>query len=241
VRGAGLATAATAAAGAAHMLPSVVSLGQWTPLRALPGDLCRWRGPAVAKVALTFDDGPAPATTPAVLDRLDELDLTATFFCIGELAALEPDLVKELVRRGHQVETHGYRHEHHFVHSPRWVVRDLEEALAALAAVGVHPSWYRPPYGQTTSGTLLAAQRHHLRLALWSAWGREWVPSDSGAVARRVERALAPGAIVLLHDTDAFSPAGSVSRMLGALGPIAEALHARGLEAVALDTLVDAA
>ena len=195
----------------------------------------------MAKVALTFDDGPAPGTTPAVLDRLDELGLTATFFCVGELAALEPDLVKELVRRGHQVETHGYRHEHHFLHTPRWVVRDLEEALAALATAGVRPSWYRPPYGQTTSGTLLAAQRHHLRLALWSAWGREWVPSDSGVVARRVERALTPGAIVLLHDTDAFSPDGSVSRMLEALGPIAEALHARGLEAVALDTLVAAA
>ena len=241
MRPAGLATAVTAAAGAAHMLPSVVSLGQWTPLRALPAGLCRWRGPAVAKVALTFDDGPAPATTPAVLDRLDELDLTATFFCIGELAALEPDLVTELVRRGHQVETHGYRHEHHFVHSPRWVVRDLEEALAALATAGVHPSWYRPPFGQTTSGTLLAARRHHLRLALWSAWGREWVPADSGSVARRVGSALAPGAIVLLHDTDAYSPAGSVARMLEALGPIAETLHARGLEAETLDALVDAA
>ena len=241
MRRAGLATAVTAAAGAAHLLPSVVSLGQWTPLRALPAGLCRWRGPAVAKVALTFDDGPAPATTPAVLDRLDELDLTATFFCIGELAALEPDLVRELVLRGHQVETHGYRHEHHFVHGPRWVARDLEDALAALATAGVHPSWYRPPYGQTTSGTLVAARRHDLRLALWSAWGREWVPADSGSVARRVERALAPGAIVLLHDTDAYSPAGSVTRMLEALGPIAEALHARGLEAVALDALVDAA
>ncbi|HEX4244778.1 MAG TPA: polysaccharide deacetylase family protein, partial [Acidimicrobiales bacterium] len=73
------------AALAATYGPSTVTLGQWSPLRSLPGDLCRWRGPRSPRVALTFDDGPNRHTTPQLLDRLDQLGLTATFFCVGSL------------------------------------------------------------------------------------------------------------------------------------------------------------
>jgi peptidoglycan/xylan/chitin deacetylase (PgdA/CDA1 family) len=221
-----------------HMLPSVVSLGQWAPFRALPGDLCRWRGPASPSVALTFDDGPHPATTPDVLDRLDELSLTATFFCLGAHVASHPDLVVEIVRRGHQVETHGYHHEHHFVRTPRWVRSDLDAALDVLEGSGVRPRWFRPPFGQTTGATMLEARRHGLRLVLWSAWGREWDEPDASAVAHRVTAGLTPGAIVLLHDADVMSPPGSSRRAVDALGPIAEDLHRRGYAALTLDAMV---
>jgi len=227
-------------AAGAQMVPSVVSLGQWLPVRVLPGGWCRWRGPDAPRVALTFDDGPDPRTTPAVLDRLDALGLAATFFCLGEHAASHPDLVREVRSRGHQVETHGYRHEHHFARSPGWVRADLDDALEAMGAAGVRPRWFRPPFGQTTGPTLVEARRHDLRVVLWSAWGREWDEPDAAAVARRVTGALAPGAIVLLHDADVGSPGGSSARAVEALGPIAEALAARRLEAVTLDRLVAA-
>ena len=225
------------AAFAAHMVPSVVSLGQWAPVRALPGELCRWRGPARPRIALTFDDGPDPGTTPPLLDRLDELGLRATFFCVGSRVAAGPDLVGEICRRGHQAETHGHRHEHHFVRTPRWVRADLEASLDALGSAGVRPKWFRPPFGQATGATLLEARRLRLRPVLWSAWGREWAEADAGAVARRVRAGLDEGAIVLLHDTDAFSPAGSCRRAFEALGPVAEELHRRGLDAVTIDEL----
>jgi len=220
------------------MLPSVVSLGQWGPIRALPRDCCRWRGPAEAAVALTFDDGPHPRTTPAVLDRLDELSLPATFFCLGERVASYPDLVTEILSRGHQVETHGYRHDHHFIHTPRWVRSDLDAAVDVLGAAGVRPRWFRPPYGQTTGATMFEARRRSLRLVLWSAWGREWDEPDAVSVARRVAAGLAPGAIVLLHDADVLSPPGSSRRVAQALGPIAEDLHRRGYAGLTLDQLV---
>ncbi len=225
----------------AQMVPSVVSLGQWLPVRALPGGWCRWRGPAAARVALTFDDGPDPRTTPAMLDRLDELGVSATFFCLGAHVAAHPDLVREAVRRGHQVETHGYRHEHHFARRPGWIRADLDHALDALAAAGVRPRWFRPPYGQTTGPTLVEARRHGLSVVLWSAWGREWDEPDAASVARRVTSTVTPGAIVLLHDGDVDAPRGSSRRALDALGPIAEDLVRRGLEAVTLDRLVGTA
>ena len=114
-----------AAAVAANIVPSVVSLGHWLPVRRLPGGWCRWRGPLVPKVALTFDDGPSPVTTPRILDQLDELGLGATFFCLGREVEWHPEVVAEIARRGHGIGTHGYEHEHHLARSPRWVERDL--------------------------------------------------------------------------------------------------------------------
>ncbi len=228
------------AAVAVHMVPSVVSLGQWVPIRALPANLCRWRGPARGTVALTFDDGPDPETTPRVLDRLADLGLSATFFCVGSLVEAHPDLVSEILERGHQVEVHGHRHKHHFVRTPWWVERDLDAAIEAVSAAGATPKWFRPPFGQTTGGTMLAARRHGLGLVLWSAWGREWAEPDAVAVAQRVRRHLTAGTIVLLHDTDRYSPPGSCRRALDALGPISSELDERGLTAVTLDQLVGA-
>jgi peptidoglycan/xylan/chitin deacetylase (PgdA/CDA1 family) len=222
----------------AHMVPSVVSLGQWLPIRALPGDLCRWRGSHASGVALTFDDGPDPRTTPLVLDRLDQLSLAATFFCLGEQVVAHPELVREIRDRGHQVETHGFRHDHHFVRSPRWVRADLTSAVDAMEQVGIHPRWFRPPFGQTTGATMVEARRHSLRLVLWSAWGREWDEPDASSVARRVRAGTGPGGIVLLHDADVQSPPGSSRRATEALGPIAEDLHRQGLTSLTLDDLV---
>lgn len=236
-----IALAATAVPLAAHVIPSVVSLGQWAPARALPGGWCRWRGPSTERVALTFDDGPDPDDTPRMLDRLDELGLRATFFCLGSLALRHPEVVAETVRRGHQIGVHGHLHRHHFAATPAWVRDDLRAATDALGAIGIDPRWYRPPYGQSTGATVWEAHRQRRRLVLWSVWGREWAEADAGAVADRVNRGLTGGAIVLLHDTDHCSPAGSTARARDALGPIAEALAARGLRSATLDDLVGAA
>ncbi len=195
-------------------------------------------GAAEAAVALTFDDGPDPRTTPVILDRLDQLGLPATFFCLGTQVVSHPDLVAEIRSRGHQVETHGYRHDHHFLRGPRWVRADLDAAIEALGRIGVQPRWFRPPFGQTSGATMFEARRHHLRLVLWSAWGREWHEPDAASVTARVAAGLAPGAIVLLHDADVGAPPGSSRRAAEALGPIALDLHRRGYQALTLDGLV---
>ncbi len=238
---AAVAAGAGAAAIAVNLAPSVASLGHWLPVRRLPGGWCRWRGPLVSKVALTFDDGPSPVTTPRILDRLDELDLGATFFCLGQEAERHPDLIAEITRRGHGVATHGYAHEHHLGRSPRWIDADLRRSLSVLERAGASPRWFRPPYGQASLATMLAARRYRLELVLWSAWGREWTAPDVSTVVARVERDLAPGVIVLLHDNDVDSPPGAAEKALDALGPLVAALERRGLRGVSLDELVASA
>lgn len=234
--GLGKALGAMAAAGVlGHMAPSVASLGQWAGSRRLGRVAWQGQGPSVA---LTFDDGPSPAATPLLLDRLDQLGLRATFFPNGAAVERHPGLTEEVVARGHQVETHGYRHRHHLWSSPRWVAADLARALDAMTAVGVTPRWFRPPYGQVSTGTVLAARRAGLGLALWAAWGREWADADTGSVVRRLCAGLRPGAVILLHDSDEFSPPGSARRAREALGPLAERMHGQGLAATTLEELM---
>jgi peptidoglycan/xylan/chitin deacetylase (PgdA/CDA1 family) len=227
-----------ATAALVHAAPSVVALGQWTRLRALRG-VCRWRGPAVDAIALTFDDGPDPQSTPRVLDRLDDLGLRGTFFCLGHRVVDAPEVVVETVARGHEIAVHGFVHDHHFARTPRWVRADLDAALEVLAHCGVEPRWYRPPYGQVTAGTLLAARRRRVETVLWSGWGREWGALDGAAVAARVRAALEPGAIVLFHDSDVTSPRGTVDRVIDALAPIADELRRRHLDSFTLSELVE--
>lgn len=229
----------TAATLAAQYVPSTVILGQWTSLRALPGGWCRWQGPAdTSAVALTFDDGPDPVATPAVLDELDRLGLRATFFCLASHAERWPGLVSEVVARGHAVGTHGFRHGHHLARTPRWIADDLRAARDVMDRLGVPVRWYRPTYGQATGATLVAARLQGLRTVLWSAWGREWATHDSTEVAARITRRLGPGSVVLLHDGDAFGPADMWRVGLGALPALAAHLDRHGLAAVTLDELV---
>jgi peptidoglycan/xylan/chitin deacetylase (PgdA/CDA1 family) len=229
----------------AHLAPSVAVLGQWVPPAlglppALPAGLCRWRGPASSNIALTFDDGPSPESTPAVLDRLRALEVRATFFVLGELVGRAPEVVARIVDEGHEVALHGNQHVHHLWRSYWSIERDLSAGLAVLAGVGVQPRFFRPPYGQISAGTLLAARRLRLETVLWSAWGREWRDPHATSVARRVCAGLGPGAIVLLHDTDHTAPPGTSSVALQALPLVVEECARRGLNPVTLGELVGA-
>jgi peptidoglycan/xylan/chitin deacetylase (PgdA/CDA1 family) len=227
------------AAAAAEYLPAAVALGQWTPLQALPGGLCRWQGPRFpGRVAITFDDGPHPEGTPKILARLDELGLRATFFPVGSEVAREPALIDDILGRGHALGTHGFAHAHHLVKSPRWVRRDLDTAGELMEALGVALRWFRPAYGQVTGATLLHARRKGWDTVLWSSWGREWATTSPRAVAARIGRRLRPGAVVLLHDSDRFGPEGMWRVAYEALGAVGDELARRHLDAVTLDELV---
>src|SRR5436190_10435549 len=101
------------------------------------------------KVALTFDDGPDPDATPAVLDALDGISAHATFFMLGEQLMQHQDIGREVVRRGHEVALHGFAHDEHSELSPQQARDDLARGLGALeASTGRHPRFYRPPYGR---------------------------------------------------------------------------------------------
>jgi peptidoglycan/xylan/chitin deacetylase (PgdA/CDA1 family) len=217
--------AGLAGAAAVHAAPALVARD---PLRRLTPRLAG-RG-AAGGIALTFDDGPDPLGTPAVLAALRELGWTATFFLLGSQARRFPDVARAVAAAGHEVALHGDEHRNHLFRSAGWVRRDLTSGAAAVeAATGVRPRWYRPPYGVLSAGTLRSTAGLELTPVLWTAWGRDWLPSTGERVAGTVRAGLAPGGTVLLHDSDCTSSPGSWRATAAALPVLAEELDRRAL------------
>jgi peptidoglycan/xylan/chitin deacetylase (PgdA/CDA1 family) len=160
-----------------------------------------------ARVALTFDDGPDPQATPAVLEALAAADVHATFFALIDRAEAHPDLVRRVVAEGHEVGLHGPDHRRMTTLDPRALGDDLRAArirLEQIAGTPVH--WFRPPFGSQSVRTYLAARRAGLLPVVWTAWGEDWVDQSPAQVADRVMAGLAAGGIVLLHDGLAGDP-----------------------------------
>jgi peptidoglycan-N-acetylglucosamine deacetylase len=219
----GLATAAVAA----YAAPSVARLLP-PRLRATPR-LSGLGDPG--HVALTFDDGPDPVSTPVILRELDRLGWKATFFCLGTMVEAAPSLAAELVAAGHEVGVHGYVHAGAIRRSPRSLTDDVRRARDLLAeTTGIRPVWYRPPFGELSAGTVVAGRTTGLRLVLWTAWGRDWrADATPASVLASLRRGVLPGGTILLHDSDCTSAPSAWRATAGALPLIAEHLDALGL------------
>jgi len=218
----------TLAAGAfAHLVPGVVFLRRARSV-LLPGLAGVGRAD---HVALTFDDGPDPESTPVFLDELDRLGLTATFFLLGSQVRRSEALTAEIAGRGHELGVHGDTHTNHLKRPAGWVTDDVRRARDSIeSASGTSVRWFRPPYGALAASSLVAAHRSRLRTVLWTTWGRDWRPGiEADDVVAEVRSTMRPGATVLLHDSDLTSATGSWKRTLGALGDLAEAWRAAGL------------
>jgi peptidoglycan/xylan/chitin deacetylase (PgdA/CDA1 family) len=196
---------------------------RWTELPALE------RVPA--GVALTFDDGPDPASTPAFLAALDDLGWKATFFMLGPMVRRAPALAAEVAAAGHEIAVHGERHRSHLWRSLPDLTSDVARATDTIAEAAQQPLvWFRPPYGALTTGSLVAARRQNLKTVLWTAWGRDWrTKATPDSVATDVRRGLGPGATVLLHDSDCTSSPDSWRATLASLPALAELFDERGL------------
>lgn len=224
-----LAAAAVATAGlaVAHAGPGLTA---FRPVRRLLFPRLAGLGRA-DHVALTFDDGPDPASTPAFLELLRGRGVRATFFPLGSMLARSPGLAAEVAASGHEVGVHGWDHRYTVLRGPVAIRGDIERARDAVAeATGAIPRFYRPPYGVLSAGSLAAARALGLTPVLWSSWGREWAPGATPAsVYETVTAGLTGGACVLLHDSDCTSPAGASAAALGALPRLLDTCAARGL------------
>jgi peptidoglycan/xylan/chitin deacetylase (PgdA/CDA1 family) len=185
-------------------------------------------------VALTFDDGPHPEGTPAVLGALARAGATATFFLVGEQVERYPALAGEIAAAGHACAVHGYRHRNQMRLSPGAFAADLERAVAVIGeACGAAPALYRPPYGVFTLPGLAAVRRASLEPLPWSKWGRDWRARTSPAeIVALATHELRAGDVVLLHDADWYSRAGSHRRTAAALPAILTEIRRLGLQAV---------
>jgi len=219
--------AAAVVAGAVHAIPAAAAAVP--ALRTALGVASRTR--SGLGVAITFDDGPHPEGTPAVLKALDERGVRATFFLVGEQVARDPSLAREIVAAGHVIALHCDRHRNLQRVGPKGTLADI--ALAhdrIVAATGAEMQLYRPPYGVFNATALIHAHRRGWTPLLWSAWGRDWEERATAAsITELVTKDLGPGSVLLLHDADDYSSVGSWRNTVDALPRVIDAVEAAGL------------
>jgi peptidoglycan/xylan/chitin deacetylase (PgdA/CDA1 family) len=187
-------------------------------------------------VAVTFDDGPHPQGTPAILEALRDAGARATFFLVGEQVERRPGLAAEIAAAGHAIAVHGYRHRCALRLAPPSFEADLDRGIAAIAeATGVVPAAYRPPYGIFSPAAIGIVRRRGLQTLLWSRWGHDWrAGAAAAAIAAEVAEELRGGDVLLLHDADHYNASGSWMATAAALPEVLRRIEEAGLSAAAL-------
>ena len=182
-------------------------------------------------VALTFDDGPSPETTPLILDTLCSEGVHATFFVLGEAVLRHPALLRRIVGEGHQVGIHAYRHEPFVLLGARAILQEIAQTEAAIRSAcpeAVITTRLRPPHGFKSLSLVWVLRRAGYRLAAWSVDSRDYRDNDPERITARVMDNAQAGAVILLHDGP--QSAATAAAML----PLLRELKRRGLVPVVL-------
>lgn len=215
-----------AGAASLHLVPSVATIPA-LHRRLVPRLSGRSPRP---HVALTLDDGPDAASTPAFLDALGELEVRATFFLLGGQLRDNPELGRRIVAEGHDVAVHAWQHRPHLLRTPWGVRSDVRRTYELIRGTcATIPRFWRPPNGIVTGAGLVAAWSLGLQPVLWTADGRDWqARATPDSIADRVGRQLDAGGVLLLHDSDITSADGSWRATLAALPQVVQRCRDRG-------------
>ncbi|MEP7155927.1 MAG: polysaccharide deacetylase family protein [Betaproteobacteria bacterium] len=154
-------------------------------------------------IAITFDDGPHPENTPRILAALAEHGAKATFFLQGSMAEKNPELVLDIVQRGHQLGNHGYAHPDANSVPTAAYVEDVIRAQESLEKILGRklPRLFRPPFGSITPGSVFALLRRGFCFIFWSLDSRDSYLRDSQSLFKYIENQSIPaGSILLFHD-----------------------------------------
>ncbi len=189
-------------------------------------------------IALTFDDGPDPVWTPLVLDALDGAAARSTFFVVAPRARRYPQLLSRMRDAGHEVAFHCVRHVRHDRLTRQEVAEDARAGLRALKELGHSVRHWRTPWGLVAPATEEVARANRLELAGWTADTEDWRGEAAAEMLGRVEPALKPGAIVLMHDgVGPGAIRGGCAETVALVAPLVALARDRGLNPAPMDAL----
>ena len=209
---------------------------------------CRTTSPRT--LAITFDDGPNPVITPKLLDLLDRYSARSTFFLIGRYARQCPDLLREIVARGHVIGNHTETHPNLFLRGPSQIREELRHCQDAIAsALNAAPKWFRPPFGLRNPWLASASRELDLRTVMWTlipgdwhAPTTEWLIPRMQPIASRAARVQpstgGTGDILCLHDGSHHAQNADRTRTLAALEYWLPRWRDLGLEFATIDQAV---
>jgi peptidoglycan/xylan/chitin deacetylase (PgdA/CDA1 family) len=210
-------------------------LGIAIPQLRLFGNFICSGGWSKKQVALTFDDGPDPRSTPQLLDLLRAEKIPAAFFCIGKHVENNPELAARILREGHLVENHSFAHSNftNFYRHKKLKVELLRAQSAIEKATSVAPKFFRPPIGLSNPNTFRVANELKLQVIGWNIRSFDTITAKPQKIIARIRRNLWPGSIILLHDGNI--PA---EKLLATVKSLLDTLRGLGYQVVRLDELL---
>lgn len=192
-------------------------------------------------VGLTFDDGPDPIVTPAVLEILRRYGARATFFVLTDYAESRPELISRILAEGHEIGLHFDRHDRIPALPPLAAWRRLAAARESLAKMAGRVVLFRPPYGSQNYLTFAFARMLGMDVIGWTRWANDWMDQTAENAARVATEHIIGGDIVLLHDGLELGPGEPRPQFDRGhmLELILEEVRARGLSAVTVGSLLE--
>lgn len=186
-----------------------------------------WRGGRGKELFLTFDDGPIPEVTPRLLDILDQYNVKATFFCVGDNVHRYPELARDIVRRGHTIANHTYHHLRGYKTTTQAYLDDValcDRTICQVVGEAYRPTLMRPPHGRMTLCQKRLLGRTHT-IVLWDVLTHDYDAAHYSAerLLSIVQRYTRNGSIIVFHDSVKSQPS-----MLQALPQVIEWLLAQG-------------
>jgi peptidoglycan/xylan/chitin deacetylase (PgdA/CDA1 family) len=189
-------------------------------------------------VALTFDDGPDPQTTPELLRLLKKYRAAGTFFVNGRKAGLYPHLIEEILNHGHCVANHSFNHDVFMVFKSRQtVMRDIEAVQVVLRRHGIAPLAFRPPAGITGPRLREVLQTMDMYAVNFSCRARDGGNRWPRHLSQKILRRLRPDDVVLLHDIAPRS-AALLSLWVDEIDRVLEGIRTKGLFVLPLAELI---
>lgn len=189
--------------------------------------------PSGRLVALTFDDGPWPGQTDAILKILADNQVKATFFMLGIRVRADPEIAKRVAEAGHVIGNHSQSHVLLASANERTIRFEMTAGAQSIEQVtGVRPTWFRAPGGSVGPATRARAKALGERIIGWGVDPADWSRPPARFIVRRVMAQMRPGAVVLMHDGG-----GDRTQTIGALPEIIRQLRAQGYSFVTLDEM----
>lgn len=165
----------------------------------------RVKDPAMA-VALTFDDGPVYSNTSPILNTLKDYEYHATFFMVGYEVAPCKELVKKMVKDGHELGVHTWDHPNLFRLSEAAIDDSIQKTRKAIYdACGQYPAVFRPPYGNTNDTVSKVCRKYKMPIIIWNTDMEDWKVNSSVIIKNNILNRVHPGAVILIHDLHAKS------------------------------------
>lgn len=150
---------------------------------------------------LTFDDGPDRRYTWKLLELLAKYNVRASFFVVASFAGKNPEIMEKMKAEGHLIGLHSLEHKDAYLQAPGYTKRDFAASMRIMEGLGIHPQYFRPPWGHHTFFTDRETERYGLHPVYWDVMAQDWrAYTSAAAIVGRLKRRTAPGAVICLHD-----------------------------------------